>query len=802
MSRVTRRQFLQIGGAALAAGAVPKGVAEAMELEAGGKAYNYARVAVDRKKTAYTVSPFGKLKNPQQVFLENGQVVSATGFMNHPATRGRTAAVDMVAHLTASDPDRLLYPLKREGKRGENRWRRISWQQALDEIAKTVAASTASKGAASVWLLREEDSADGAWKRFMHTLGSPSVVSLSGDGSKRTAQSLTWGEEMEVPDFANARYILNFGANIFETFPSHAAAVADGRAEKHARLVTFDPRMSMTAGLSDEWVPVLPGSDGLVALAMANVIMQEGLADTAFINAWTNFPADKLAKHLSQFTLEMAEKESGVKADVIKRIAIEFASEKPATLFAYGGVSAHANGTATERACMLLPIITGNIEVKGGYCLPRRIRWDEVRPVPPTPAKQVSEFKGAAFPYDAKSGRAKVGVLFNYNANPAHSATAAAYWREVLKDEKAVPFMVSIGTHMSETAALADIVLPDASYLECFEPVSSPSSLFPWLGVRTAVSTAPGEVRELKVILRDMVQALDPDGKRGLRKYWDFDNPEEWLAKCVDSVPGLKADGGLESVKDNGLWPNYGTLDAKTGKVLDPDGKPLRAEYGKYRKAGFATASKKIEIHSAALKKRGGDLLPTWQKAANLALAPGKEKASFLFITFKTAYQAGPSTENNKYLAEKDHHNHCLINKKAAAQLGIKDGDLIRVVTPVGYLVTRARATQSIHPQVVAMAGGRGHSAVGRVARMEPRKQPEWGAAGEDADIRYNLWWEDKGVNANEIAPFFADPVSGSAATSFAVSVEKAWAGDNYGDVKTEAALHEAFFRKAAEEQS
>lgn len=799
MPRITRRQFLQIGGATLAAGAVPNEIASAMEVDAGGRSYNYARVAVDRKKTAYTVSPFAKLKTPQQVFLENGQVVSASGFLHHPATRGRTAAVDMVAHLTAIDPDRIVYPLKRDGKRGENRWKKISWQEALDEISKTVKESTAKKGPGSVWLVRGEDSADGAWKRFMHTLGSSSVVSLADDGSKKKGQSLTWGEEMEIPDFANARYILNFGSNLFETFPTHAASVADGRADKHAKLVTFDPRLSMTAGLSDEWVPLLPGTDGLVALAMANVIMQEGLADTAFINAWTNIPADKLAKHLSQFTLEMAEKESGIKADVIKRIAIEFASEKPATLFTHRGASSHVNGTDTERACMLLPIITGNVEVEGGYCLPRRIQWDEVSPVPPTPNRQALGSGAGLFPQAARSGKAKVGVLFNYDANPAHSAAAAPYWRDVLKDEKAVPFLVSITTHMSETAALADIVLPDASYLECSEPVSCPSSLFPWLGVRTPLSQAPGEVRELKVILRDIVHALDKDGSRGMKKYWAFEDSAEWLAKCLDSIPRLKADGGLDTVKDNGLWPSYGTLDNKTGKVLDKDGKRLKAEYGKHKKAGFATASKKIEIYSESLKKLGQSPLPTWQKAGNLAVAAGKEKDSFVFITFKTAYQGGLATGNNKYLAEKDHYNHCLVNKKVATQMGIKDGDLVRVVSPVGYIVTKARATQSIHPQVVAMAEGHGHSAVGRVAQMDPRHKPEWVESAEDIDVRFNLWWEDKGVNPNEIMPFFVDPASGNAATSFVVTIEKAKDGDKYGDVKAELALHEAFFKKAAE---
>jgi anaerobic selenocysteine-containing dehydrogenase len=283
-----------------------------------------------------------------------------------------------------------------------------------------------------------------------------------------------------------------------------------------------------------------------------------------------------------------------------------------------------------------------------------------------------------------------------------------------------------------------------------------------------------------------------------MKQYWEFKNSEEWLRQCLDSIPGLKADGGFDNLKDNGLWPSYGALDHKTGKVLDAKGKPLNAEYGKYKKAGFATASKKIEIQKGGAKNSAQAGLPGWQKAANLAIAEGKEKESLFFITFTTAYHADLAAENNKYMAEKDHQNHCLINKQTANAIGIADGDLVRVVGAVGYLVTRLHATQSIHPRVVAMAGGHGHKALGRVARAQPRIRPEWGSAAEDPDVHFNLWWEDSGVNPNEIMPFFADPHSGSAAMAFVVRLEKAHAGDRYGDIQADAALHEAFFKKAA----
>ncbi len=126
------------------------------------------------------------------------------------------------------------------------------------------------------------------------------------------------------------------------------------------------------------------------------------------------------------------------------------------------------------------------------------------------------------------------------------------------------------------------------------------------------------------------------------------------------------------------------------------------------------------------------------------------------------------------------------------------DGELVRVVSSVGHLVTHLHATQSIHPRVVAMARGHGHKAIGRVAQAQPRHAPEWGAATEDPDVHFNLWWEDRGVNPNEIMPFFADPASGSAAMAFVVRLEKAHPGDRYGDIQSDVALHEAFFKKAA----
>jgi len=795
MPKLSRRQFLKAGGVAAATLAGSGSAAHAMELERGERDYNYARIAALREP-AYTVSPYGKLKSPVEVFVENGEkVVGVSGHPVHIASRGRSKAIDLVSHEALTDPDRLIHPMKRVGSRGEGKWQKIGWEEAMAEIAKKIDSALTSGRPDSVCAVIGEDSGGAGFARFMDTFGSSSLYKLSGDANKKMGQRLTWGEEIETPDFANSRYILNFGSNIFETFEPFAQTVVDGRVDNHAKLVTFDPRMSMTAGKSDEWVPIVPGTDGLVALAMANVIMEEGLADKTFINKWTNFSYDQLSAHLAQFTLEMAEEESGIEADRIRRIALEFAKAGPATVFSYRGASSHTNGVYTERAIMLLPIITGNVELKGGYCLPRKMGWNELKPVPPK-AKGSSGGNGTDFLSELKSGALNAAVLFNYNTNPAYSAVGSAHWRELLKDEKLVPLSVSIGSFMSETASLSDIVLPEALFFERYEPVSSPSSLMPWVGARVPLSEAPEDVRELPVILKNIVDVVDPDAEKGFARYWDFEDSESLMTSYFESVSAMEEDGGFSAMEDYSLWPVYGSVDTASGRFVNDDGGPVEASYGLHKKNnGFNTASKKIEIYSDKLKTHGLEPLPTWMKPENLKT---DEEEGLIFVTYKTAYQAGSATANNKYLAEKTHSNHCMINKETAHEKGMKDGALVRLTSPAGYLVTRIRATNAIRPGVVAMAASSGHWAFGSVANADPDLKSPW-TNGVDPDIHYNLWWRDKGVNPNDIFPVFIDPVGGGASTSFVVKVEPAKSGDRYGDIKASMKSNAAHFKKTSE---
>ena len=137
---------------------------------------------------------------------------------------------------------------------------------------------------------------------------------------------------------------------------------------------------------------------------------------------------------------------------------------------------------------------------------------------------------------------------------------------------------------MGEETALADLILPDCPYLERWEPESMPNSLWPWLGIRQPVIKSLGESRENRIMMRDIIWKLDPDGKRGMKKYWNFKDGEDYMRQHFDNVPGLKEAGGLDFLKKHGVWPIYGKLNPRTGKISDKTGREIEAEYGLHMK--------------------------------------------------------------------------------------------------------------------------------------------------------------------------------------------------------------------------
>jgi len=766
-SKTTRRQFFKRSAATVAVVGVAK-QAQGMEFELGNHSYNYIKRGEERKRV-FSCSPLTPHDNPVEAWLEDDrmtpanpltgkhepQVVEISGITESVRSRGRVSAAEASAWLQLTDSDRLLTPLKRTGKRGAGQWQEISWQQALKEIAEAIKASPPE----AIALLHGKDTSAGAWQHFLHTLGSNTRINLDGSFNKKAAWQALWNAPDSIPDLAHSHYILNFGSNFMVSYPNYAADAMDGRVMRRAKIVSFDPRCSKTAGLSDEWIPVKPGTDGIVALAMVRYLLKNGWVDDYAIRKQSDISIAALKRAVDKYTLQHAEAESGASIQSMSKAARELYESKRGCVVIGAGVSDHANGFDTVRAISLLSLVTGNLESQGGNCQPRMIDLGKLQPAPDMQTENPVK-RPARFPLDVGTAYS-ANVLFHYHCNPAFDATGSYLWRNVLKDKTNIPLIVAIGTFKNETAELADIILPEAHWLERNEPVQSVGDLLPWVGLRQQVVKAPGQAKELRYILRDIIHAI---GNPDMNRFWQFRNTNEWMQKQLDGVAGLKRDGGWKLMaKHSGFWPIYGYLHPEKRRIVDEQGEEVMPEYGKPVQLALSP-------------------FPHWQQAADTE----RDEDMLTLIIHASDYHADDASANNKIIAETSLANHLLMNYDKMQELGLNDGELVRVTSAVAYLVTRVRVTQMIFPDVVAMHRDGGHWSIGGVAAGSAGPKQAVFHANSDNDINHNLWWSDMGVHPTDlIAPLFDAAGGGAMATS--VHVEKAQASDKYGEVHVDA---------------
>ncbi|MBI2305513.1 MAG: molybdopterin-dependent oxidoreductase [Chloroflexi bacterium] len=746
--RLGRRQFLKLGAGMAGVAALEQGLTRLLEA-APPTPPSVSRTTGLYRRGVPTTCQLCPARCGVVAYVDEGQVVKIEGNPLHPNNRGRICAKGQAGVNLLYDPERLLYPLKRAGARGEGQWRRVSWDEALGMVADRLKALR-DQGHPEEFVFQAGTMATQRFvTRFLDAYGTPNGLNRypHGDTNMAIAQKLTWGAQVAVPDVARTSYVLNFGANPYEASLFHLPLVqrlVEARVERGARLITFDCRLSNTAGRSDRWLPIHPGTDSLVALAMASVIMGEGLFDQEFLKQWTNYPSEKLTQHLAQYSPEVAEKASGVKAKDIRLIAREFATTKPAVAISGAGLTMHGNGTQNERCVTLLNAITGNVDVPGGYCLPRTYSFAEPEPIPPPPSR--TEVTSALFPFGPHAplhwlsalmgnGKMKVGVYMTYMHNPAYSDPQTGRVLEVVKDERLVPFFVAVDSYLSESAQLADVILPEAIYLERWDVESVPAfDLVPHVSIRQPAVVPQGETKAFP----DMAVELARRIGGGMEAYFNYGGPEDYLRAAVSGIPKLKEAGGLEYLKEKGVW-------------YDTEARPM---YGAYRDAGFETPSRRWEVFSSRLQERGFPPLPTYQPLERHdSLGDGQ----FVLVTFKPNVLTSASAQS-KWLSEIEHENRLMLHPQAAETKGIKAGDMVKVSSPQGFVSARAVVSQGLHPRVVALAWGLGHGGLGRLAQGKPFKS-------RDVDTLL-LWWEKhgRGISPNPVIPLAPDPIAGGQA--------------------------------------
>jgi anaerobic selenocysteine-containing dehydrogenase len=758
-------------------------------------------------------------------YVEDGRITHLEGNPELPRTNGKLCARGQGGVGQVYNPDRIMFPMKSVGKRGEGKWKRITWDEALDELTGKLKALL-DNGKPEKFMFhygRMKGSSSTVIKKyFLPGFGTGTVDGHTAicESAKWTGQEFTWGKHYDVNDVARAKYILNFGCNFFETHTSHLSlsqrAIA-AKADRGVKIVTFDVRLSNTASKSDEWHPIKPGTDGAVMLAMCNVIMSNDLHDSKFIEKWTNVSVEELKTHLKSMTPKWAEKISGVPAADIERIAKEFAAAKPGTLVSYRGVACHYNGVENERISKMLDAICGYIDVPGGTCPAVGAKWKNSFKKPkasPKKLKNVFAPKGA-YPFATHKSchqvlgtikaispaeRPDVYMMFCYN--PVY---VNGEWQnnvDVLKDKSIMPYVVAVDVAYSESAHLADLILPDATYLERWDWDDMVSyDMIPEYYIRQPMIEPLGESRNFIDVTCEIARRLGGE----VAKAVPFASAEEFVRDACEHTPGVKDAGGFDYMKARGAWynraehPHYSkqakkkskaTVEANLasgkwkknslGTVYDPK-KTKNGEYGAdggswkdYKAyvcqeiegtyyAGFkpdkVAKSGLLELKSQFLADAGFFALPTYMPIPEHQKM-GKD--DLILTTYKVNVQSHSRTQGCKYLSEIYHTNPALINVATAKRLKIKDGDKIKVRSSVGEIETTASTVEGLVPGVIAISNHCGHSHWGRFATANQSGNPLANEETDALDPDINrIWWKDKGVHPNWIIPNAGDPISG-----------------------------------------
>jgi anaerobic selenocysteine-containing dehydrogenase len=597
----------------------------------------------------------------------------------HPVNRGALCARGQAGLEVLYNPDRITGPMKRVGERGEGRWQSISWDEAIKTLSdKLRETDPASKQV--LFLTGDGRGVDArVAERLMEALQQESIISSSFFDRREEDNSYlkSYGG---VPgfDLANATLLISFGARFLETWRSpvkYSRAYGEFRStngKQRGRFVHVEPRMSLTAADADEWLPAVPGTEGLVALALAQVIVRESTDKLASLEA-----------ALEEFSPESTSNDTGIPAENVVRLGRDFANaERPLAIGSLDGVSMPAVG--------LLNLLVGNLNKKGGVLLAASAKesFDPFKMLAAVDKNGVES--KSSFP-DAQR-LTQLRVLMVHKTNPV-------YLKRV--DITKVPFIASFSSFVDETTVLADLVLPDHSYLERWDARisdSDPNELT--LSLSQPVVETQFDTRQTADVL--LAVASELGGEASLRL--PFKSAKDLVEQASREFRRFTSAGPPVRKGENAAAQEDGWTEllGRGVAVGSSDFKPSQAQ------------PERVTVPEQLLKSQR-ELMRS--KRAN----PSDQ---LTLLVYEQASIGDGLWANLPSLQELPDPMTSVvwgtwveINPKTASSLGISDGDLVELETENGKVRAPAFIYPAIRPEVVAMPLGQGHSGYGRYAR-------------------------------------------------------------------------------------
>ena len=629
-------------------------------------------------------------------YVENGKMVKVEGIPEHWLNKGQLCPKGERLMDLLYSPSRLKYPMKKVN----GRFQRISWDDALGEIGVKLqelkdkyGAHTLATWTGSVGVEHFEMAAFN--QRFRGAYGTPNFFNPEGIcfRTRILARQITFGR-YPVEEPTNANCILLWGRNPDESYWPVGRQVRE-RVRAGAKLVTIDPRRIPISKLGIYLQP-RPGTDGAIALAMINVIIEEDLWDKEFVDKYTT-GFDRLMEHVKEYTPEKAETISSVPASEIRRVARIFATTKPGCILeGVGHMNQFANGLQTNRAYSILMAITGNVEVPGGWVSCPQVRLADMRlpikerplgfdeypifhqfnktPPPYGSASMMTEAMKSEKPYPIKA-------FISSGSNPALTFPDTKLFLEGIKN---LELFVNIDPNMTETGQLADYVLPACTFLEETGIGGFPYGISyaePYIMLRKKVVEPLYESKPIWLIWTELGR------KMGYAEHFPWNTDEE-VAEHFFSTSGVT----VQQLKEHPEGVYFG-----------------KKEYRQFEKRGFPTESGKAELYSARMEKLGfpglpGHVEPQQSSVANPEIA--KQYPEILLTGCRTIEYIDAQMRDVPALRARRPNAEAEIHPATAAKYGVVHGELIAVESPRGSIKIKANVTQDIKQGVVSVPHG------------------------------------------------------------------------------------------------
>lgn len=526
----------------------------------------------------------------------------------HPGSRGRNCAKGPATINQINDVERILYPQKRTGERGEGKWERVSWDEALNDIAAKIRKALKEDARNEVVYHVGRPGHEGFMDRILQSWGVDghnSHTNICSAGA-RFGYAIWDGYDRPSPDHANAQFILLISSHLEagHYFNPHAQRIIEGLMNG-AKMAVMDPRLSNTASMADYWMPTHPGSEAAVLLAMANILLNEGLYNREYLETWVNWRESlqglnpeaevtfdnfiaELKKIYAEYTPEFAEQESGVSAKMIVEVAhkVGAAGSRLATHNWRAAGAGNLGGWAVARCLHFLNVLTGSVGTVGGTS---PSAWGKFKPAgfSKPPAQKFwnelhfpNEYPLAHYemsmllPHFLKEGRGKLQVYFTRVFNPVWTYPDGFTWIESLSDESKIGMHIALTPTWNETAYFADYVLPMGHSGERHDLTSYETHSGMWVSFRQPVlrealrrmgkpvnytyEANVGEVWEEDEFWIELSWRIDEDGSLGIREHFmspyrpgekiTIDEYYQYIFEHTKGLPEKAAEEGLTAL--------------------------------------------------------------------------------------------------------------------------------------------------------------------------------------------------------------------------------------------------------------